>query len=125
MADIEAYEKAKKFIFNELDNYNKEYDYFTNMLNKTNKEITEECKKQITSKLKENPKKYMKNLVNIVHNESDLIQSGGDTNIKSTKINTETKINKETKKNIETINTFSIITVAFIFLLSMYFMYCK
>ena len=119
MGDIEAYEKAKKFIFNELDNYNKEYDYFTNMLNKTNKEITEECKTQITNKLKENPKKYIKNLVNIVYTEDNSTQSGGDINIKPTKINTETK------KNIETINTFSIIIVAFIFLFSMYLIYCK
>lgn len=119
MADIKAYEKAKEFIFNELDNYNKEYDYFTNMLNKTNKEINEECKKQITSKLKQNPKKYIKSLVNIVHNKDDLTQSGGDTNLKTT------TINKETKETKETINTFSIIIVACIFLFIMYLIYCK
>jgi sugar-specific transcriptional regulator TrmB len=101
MGDIEAFEKGKYFIYKEIDNYKNEFNNFNKILKKKlkkkNKEINKTCKKQLEEKIKTNPNKYIKTMLETIKDNSEVIQTGGhipknvsyklDNIIKTQKIN--------------------------------------
>jgi len=79
MADIEAFEKGKYFIYQEIDNYKNEFKNFNKTLKKKNKQINEKCKLELEKKIKNNPNKFMKNMLETIKDNSSIIQKGGHT----------------------------------------------
>ena len=77
--------KDKEYIDNELKKCQMKMDDVYEYLNNTDKKLKEHCQKEIERKLKENPKKYIKNIVNFVKTSKQpnkkLIQKGGKSNI--------------------------------------------
>jgi len=103
MADIEAFEKGQYFIYQEIDNYKKEFKNFNKILKKKNKQMNEKCKTELEKKIKNNPNKFMKNMLETIKDNSSVIQKGGHTpkNISniSNKLNEIIKTQKINQKN--------------------------
>ena len=103
MADIEAFEKGKYFIYQEIDNYKNEFKNFNKTLKKKNKQMKEKCKIELEKKIKNNPNKFMKNMLETIKDNSSVIQKGGHTpkNIsnKLDKIIESQKINQKNNTN--------------------------
>lgn len=100
MADIEAFEKGKYFIYQEIDNYKNEFKNFNKTLKKKNKQMNEKCKLELEKKIKNNPNKFMKNMLETIKDNSSVIQKGGHTpkNI-SNKLDEIIKTQKTNQKN--------------------------
>lgn len=74
----DKYDNINYFIYNKIDKYNKQFEDFKKQLNTQDQIVKKKCAKSIKYDIKKNPKKYVKNIVNLTKENNNLTETTED-----------------------------------------------
>ena len=83
---IENKDEINHFIYNKIEKYNEKFEEFKKNLDLQDQHIKKQCSKSIKKKLKNNPKKFAQNIVNIAQYNIDTTENTEDSELETKKL---------------------------------------